>query len=165
VEGLDDARRLPTFAADARATPGSAQRPGRSLPVMAAVKAVIDRLPARNEGHRKDRLHQLFLIVGDFIPVRSSKGHRLRRPRFRCRSIVTYLLEFPTSTDPLRLLFERFHQPERVNPPDIDIDFADDRARTSSNMSPRNTGATPSRNHHLCTMGAKSVSGMSGAFR
>ena len=31
--------------------------------------------------------------------------------------------------DPIRygLLFERFLNPERVNPPDIDIDFADDR--------------------------------------
>jgi DNA polymerase III subunit alpha len=41
---------------------------------------------------------------------------------------VTYLLEI-SNVDPLRygLLFERFLNPERVNPPDIDIDFADDR--------------------------------------
>ena len=43
-------------------------------------------------------------------------------------SIVTYLLEI-SNVDPIRygLLFERFLNPERVNPPDIDIDFADDR--------------------------------------
>ncbi|HYV28041.1 MAG TPA: DNA polymerase III subunit alpha, partial [Candidatus Eisenbacteria bacterium] len=43
-------------------------------------------------------------------------------------SLVTYLLEI-ANVDPLRynLLFERFLNPERVNPPDIDIDFADDR--------------------------------------
>jgi len=43
-------------------------------------------------------------------------------------SIVTYLLEI-ANVDPIRygLLFERFLNPERVNPPDIDIDFADDR--------------------------------------
>jgi DNA polymerase-3 subunit alpha len=41
---------------------------------------------------------------------------------------VTYLLEI-ANVDPIRygLLFERFLNPERVNPPDIDIDFADDR--------------------------------------
>jgi DNA polymerase-3 subunit alpha len=43
-------------------------------------------------------------------------------------SMVTYLLEI-ANVDPLRygLLFERFLNPERVSPPDIDIDFADDR--------------------------------------
>ncbi len=43
-------------------------------------------------------------------------------------SLVTYLLEI-SNVDPIRygLLFERFLNPERVNPPDIDIDFADDR--------------------------------------
>ena len=42
-------------------------------------------------------------------------------------SIVTYLLEI-ANVDPIRygLLFERFLNPERVNPPDIDIDFADE---------------------------------------
>jgi DNA polymerase-3 subunit alpha len=41
---------------------------------------------------------------------------------------VTYLLGI-SNVDPIRygLLFERFLNPERVNPPDIDIDFADDR--------------------------------------
>src|SRR5204862_1986535 len=43
-------------------------------------------------------------------------------------SLVTFLLEI-SNVDPIRygLLFERFLNPERVNPPDIDIDFADDR--------------------------------------
>ena len=43
-------------------------------------------------------------------------------------SLVTHLLEI-ANVDPLRygLLFERFLNPERVSPPDIDIDFADDR--------------------------------------
>jgi DNA polymerase-3 subunit alpha len=43
-------------------------------------------------------------------------------------SLVTYLLDI-ANVDPIRygLLFERFLNPERVNPPDIDIDFADDR--------------------------------------
>src|SRR5204863_4916506 len=43
-------------------------------------------------------------------------------------SIITYLPQI-ANVDPIRyhLLFERFLNPERVNPPDIDIDFADDR--------------------------------------
>ncbi len=38
---------------------------------------------------------------------------------------MTFLLEI-SNVDPIRygLLFERFLNPERVNPPDIDIDFA-----------------------------------------
>ena len=41
---------------------------------------------------------------------------------------MTYLLEI-SNVCPIRygLLFERFLNPERINPPDIDIDFADDR--------------------------------------
>ena len=52
----------------------------------------------------------------------------MRRARQRAGSLVTYLLEI-SNVDPIRygLLFERFLNPERINPPDIDIDFADDR--------------------------------------
>ena len=41
---------------------------------------------------------------------------------------MAYLLEI-SNVDPLKygLIFERFLNPERVSPPDIDIDFADDR--------------------------------------
>ncbi|MBM3891016.1 MAG: DNA polymerase III subunit alpha, partial [Verrucomicrobia bacterium] len=43
-------------------------------------------------------------------------------------SLVTYLLEI-SAVDPLRygLLFERFLNPDRLSPPDIDIDLSDDR--------------------------------------
>ena len=65
----------------------------------------------------------------DFRPERA----RIREsPAWRrdaaAGSIVTYLLDI-ANVDPIRygLLFERFLNPERVNPPDIDIDFADDR--------------------------------------
>ncbi|HDQ25989.1 MAG TPA: DNA polymerase III subunit alpha, partial [bacterium] len=42
-------------------------------------------------------------------------------------SLISYLLGI-TSIDPMRygLLFERFLNPDRVSPPDIDIDFSDD---------------------------------------
>ena len=61
-------------------------------------------------------------------------------------SIVTYLLGI-SNVDPIRygLLFERFLNPERVNPPDIDIDFADDRRADVIEYVRRSMGATPSR--------------------
>ncbi len=69
-----------------------------------------------------------FLIVADFIRHGREKGISCVARGSAAGSIVTYLLEI-ANVDPIRygLLFERFLNPERVNPPDIDIDFADDR--------------------------------------
>ncbi|MEN9677802.1 MAG: polymerase subunit alpha [Verrucomicrobiota bacterium] len=69
-----------------------------------------------------------FLIVGDFIRHGRSLGIACVARGSAAGSLVTYLLEI-ANVDPLRygLLFERFLNPERVSPPDIDIDFADDR--------------------------------------
>jgi len=69
-----------------------------------------------------------FLIVGDFIRYGRSQGISCVARGSAAGSLVTYLLEI-ANVDPIRygLLFERFLNPERVNPPDIDIDFADDR--------------------------------------
>jgi len=73
-------------------------------------------------------------------------------------SIVTYLLEI-SNVDPIRygLLFERFLNPERVNPPDIDIDFADDRRAMSSSMSRKIWPDSVAQIITFGTMGAKSV--------
>jgi DNA polymerase III subunit alpha len=69
-----------------------------------------------------------FLIVGDFVRFGRSKGITCVARGSAAGSIVAHLLEI-SNVDPIRygLLFERFLNPERVNPPDIDIDFADDR--------------------------------------
>ncbi len=69
-----------------------------------------------------------FLIVGDFVRHGRSRGISCVARGSAAGSIVAYLLEI-SNVDPIRygLLFERFLNPERVNPPDIDIDFADDR--------------------------------------
>jgi len=57
-----------------------------------------------------------------------SKGSLFRGSWFGGRFDRHLPAEIP-NVDPIRygLLFERFLNPERVNPPDIDIDFADDR--------------------------------------
>ena len=98
------------------------------LAVAAAVKAVIDRLQLELTVIEKTGFISYFLIVGDFIRYGRSQGIACVARGSAAGSIVTYLLEI-ANVDPIRygLLFERFLNPERVNPPDIDIDFADDR--------------------------------------
>src|SRR5438309_5839121 len=96
--------------------------------VAAAVKAIIDRLELELNTIEKTGFLSYFLIVGDFVRYGRSKGVDCVARGSAAGSIVTYLLEI-ANVDPIRygLLFERFLNPERVNPPDIDIDFADDR--------------------------------------
>ncbi|MEK6767529.1 MAG: DNA polymerase III subunit alpha [Gemmatimonadota bacterium] len=70
-----------------------------------------------------------FLIVADFIrearardiPVGPGRGSA-------AGSLVSYSLGI-TNVDPLKfdLLFERFLNPERISPPDIDVDFCEER--------------------------------------
>jgi DNA polymerase III subunit alpha len=70
-----------------------------------------------------------FLIVKDFIDFAKSQQIPVGPGRGSAAgSLVAYCLGI-TNIDPIRygLLFERFLNPERVSPPDIDIDFADDR--------------------------------------
>ena len=70
-----------------------------------------------------------FLIVWDFIRFAKERGIAVGPGRGSAAgSLVAYALGI-TNIDPLRygLLFERFLNPERISPPDMDIDFADDR--------------------------------------
>ncbi len=70
-----------------------------------------------------------FLIVWDMIHYARSQGISVGPGRGSAAgSIVAYLLEI-TNIDPIRydLLFERFLNPERISPPDIDIDICDER--------------------------------------
>src|SRR4051812_7597896 len=96
--------------------------------VASAVQAIIDRLQLELRVIEKTGFLSYFLIVGDFVRYGHEKGIACVARGSAAGSIVTYLLEI-SNVDPIRygLLFERFLNPERVNPPDIDIDFADDR--------------------------------------
>jgi DNA polymerase-3 subunit alpha len=140
IEGIDDPKRLPTYAV------GQASSLSPSSPlinngdrleacpttndpaVAAAIKTVIDRLQRELEVIEKTGFISYFLIVGDFIRKGREMGVACVARGSAAGSLVTYLLEI-ANVDPIRygLLFERFLNPERVNPPDIDIDFADDR--------------------------------------
>jgi DNA polymerase III subunit alpha len=123
VEGIDDPTRLPTFQ------PREEQlRTPNDPAVAAAIKVVMDRLKHELTVIEKTGFLSYFLIVGDFIRYGHEHGIACVARGSAAGSIVTYLLEI-SNVDPIRygLLFERFLNPERVNPPDIDIDFADDR--------------------------------------
>ena len=92
-------------------------------------KEVLERLNYELGVIKQTGFASYFLIVQDFVnwakenrivvgPGRGSVGG----------SLVAYLLNI-TNVDPLKynLLFERFINPERISPPDIDLDFTDRR--------------------------------------
>ncbi len=140
VEGIEDAGRLPTYVATPPSSPTAerteaGQRTEREAyptledPAVAdAVKVVMDRLQLELSVIEKTGFISYFLIVGDFVRKGREMGVACVARGSAAGSLVTYLLEI-ANVDPIRygLLFERFLNPERVNPPDIDIDFADDR--------------------------------------
>jgi DNA polymerase-3 subunit alpha len=135
VESVADVRRLPTYAGDGGREPADggtkigARAPTTDLSAAAsAVTALLDRVKLELGVIEKTGFVSYFLIVGDFIRYGRGKDIACVARGSAAGSIVTYLLEI-SNVDPIRygLLFERFLNPERVNPPDIDIDFADDR--------------------------------------
>src|ERR1035437_9807666 len=154
VEHVDDPRKLPTYqpvqSPESKAPSPQAETsdtnhqspvtdhasrithhvsPDLSDPaVAAAAKAIIDRLQVELKVIEKTGFLSYFLIVGDFIRYGHEQGISCSARGSAAGSIVTYLLGI-SNVCPIRygLLFERFLNPERVNPPDIDIDFADDR--------------------------------------
>ncbi|MBN2506401.1 MAG: DNA polymerase III subunit alpha [Verrucomicrobia bacterium] len=129
VEGIDDPTLLPTYTPPppvgaAAAAPADGADPA----VAAAVDVVMRRLETEVAVIQSTGFVSYFLIVGDFVRYGRSQGVTCVARGSGAGSLVTYLLEI-SNVDPLRygLLFERFLNPERISPPDIDIDFADDR--------------------------------------
>ncbi|MGH7976575.1 MAG: DNA polymerase III subunit alpha [Limisphaerales bacterium] len=146
VEKVDDPSRLPTF---------DPKNPNETE----AVKVLLDRLQTELGVIEKTGFISYFLIVGDFIRYGRSKGIACVARGSAAGSLVTYLLEI-ANVDPIRygLLFERFLNPERVNPPDIDIDFADDRrADVIKYVSEKYGTDSVAQIITFGTMGAKSV--------
>jgi DNA polymerase-3 subunit alpha len=120
VDGIENPRLLPNVAPTAGVPTGAEAEAG--------LKAVLDRLAVELKVIEQTGFISYFLIVGDFVRYGRGKGVSCVARGSAAGSIVTYLLEI-SNVDPIRygLLFERFLNPERINPPDIDIDFADDR--------------------------------------
>ncbi|HRZ99954.1 MAG TPA: DNA polymerase III subunit alpha, partial [Candidatus Paceibacterota bacterium] len=133
AERVVDARILPTYQALSGGGEGVKADAGNSSDlenpaVSAAVQGILDRLGMELKVIEKTGFVSYFLIVGDFVRYGRSVGVSCVARGSAAGSLVTFLLEI-SNVDPIRygLLFERFLNPERVNPPDIDIDFADDR--------------------------------------
>ena len=128
VEGIDNPGRLPTYQKSEVRSQKSEKNALNDPEVAAALKTVLDRLKLELTVIEKTGFISYFLIVADFIRYGREHGIACVARGSAAGSLVTYLLEI-ANVDPIRygLLFERFLNPERVNPPDIDIDFADDR--------------------------------------
>ncbi len=86
---------------------------------------VIERL--RREIEVIDRLgfSNYFLVANEIVEEARRRGLHVLGRGSAANSLVSYALQF-TGVDPLRhhLYFERFLNPERGSPPDIDLDFS-----------------------------------------
>ena len=182
VESIDDPSRLPTYRSPESGSPAPVSPPGlpvassptttssaaekrdgaslaRDPEVAVSIAQVIDRLQMELKVIDKTGFVSYFLIVGDFVRYGRGKGVSCVARGSAAGSLVTYLLEI-SNVDPIRyaLLFERFLNPERVNPPDIDIDFADDRrADVIAYVRDRYGSDSVAQIVTFGTMGAKSV--------
>ena len=90
---------------------------------------VIDRMNYELDIIEKTGFCSYFMVVSDFIRWGKEHGVPVGPGRGSgAGSVVAYLMLI-TDIDPLRynLLFERFLNPERVSPPDFDIDFCEKR--------------------------------------
>jgi len=92
-----------------------------------ADQSIIDRANYELEVVCTKGYASYFLIVQDFINWAKSHGIRIGPGRGSAAgAIISYILRI-TSVDPLYhgLQFERFMNPQRPSPPDIDVDIAD----------------------------------------
>ncbi len=88
-------------------------------------KAIHDRVDLELTVIEKQGFTSYFLIVWDFVHFAKSHDIPVGPGRGSAAgSLVAYALKI-TDIDPLRygLFFERFLNPERISPPDIDMDF------------------------------------------
>jgi DNA polymerase-3 subunit alpha len=145
IEKIEDPARLPSYSKDTTEA--------------AAVKVLIDRLQLEMKVIEKTGFLSYFLIVADFIRYGHEHGINCVARGSAAGSLVIYLLEI-ANVDPIRygLIFERFLNPERISPPDIDIDFADDRRADVIEYVRKKYGSdSVAQIITFGTMGAKSV--------
>ena len=93
------------------------------------ISELIKRLDYEVDVLEKTGFVSYFLIVWDFIHFAKERGIPVGPGRGSAAgSLVAYVLGI-TDIDPLQygLLFERFLNPERISPPDIDVDFCEAR--------------------------------------
>ncbi len=94
-----------------------------------ASKEIFDRLHYELSVLQETGFVEYFLVVADFVHWAKQNGIIVGPGRGSVAgSLAAYVLEI-TNIDPIKytLIFERFLNPARVEPPDIDLDFADER--------------------------------------
>ena len=91
-------------------------------------KEAKDRFDYELDIIKKTGFADYFLIIEDFIRFTKEEGILTNTRGSAAGSLIAYVLGI-TSVDPLEhgLYFERFLNPERIQPPDIDLDIADNR--------------------------------------
>ena len=92
-------------------------------------REIIERMDYELGVIEKTGFCSYFMVVADFINYAKNNGIPVGPGRGSgAGSLVAYLMRI-TDVEPLRynLLFERFLNPERVSPPDFDIDFCERR--------------------------------------
>ncbi len=92
-------------------------------------KGVIGRMDYELSVIDKSKYCSYFLVVSDFIRYAKAQGIPVGPGRGSGAGSLVAYLTLITDIDPLKynLLFERFLNPERVSPPDFDIDFCEKR--------------------------------------
>ena len=92
-------------------------------------KAILDRLEYELGVIEKTGFISYFFVVSDFIQHAKSQGVPVGPGRGSGAGSLVAYLSLITDIDPLcyDLLFERFLNPERVSPPDFDVDFCEKR--------------------------------------
>ena len=157
--GIEDAKILPKFELPEEADESQPFNDLHHSATQKALKILDDRLKKELGIIEEMGFVSYFLIVGDFVQYGRKNGISCVARGSAAGSLVTYLLEI-SNVDPIHynLLFERFLNPERVNPPDIDIDFADDRRQDVIEYTRQKYGEdSVAQIITFGTMGAKSV--------
>jgi len=94
-----------------------------------AKKELLERLDYELSVIAKMGFSSYFLIVADYVKWAKENGIMVGPGRGSAAGAIVTYLTYITDVDPIRygLLFERFLNPDRLEMPDIDLDFADHR--------------------------------------
>lgn len=128
---------LPTFKIETGQTPDEFLREAclKGLPERyhdideVKKKELMDRLDYELGVIAKMGFSSYFLIVADYVKWAKENGIMVGPGRGSAAGALVTYLTYITDVDPIRygLLFERFLNPDRLEMPDIDLDFADHR--------------------------------------
>lgn len=144
IEGVEEPSCLPTFQSEVGTGIRPASSPVPAPEAAAAVRVLVERLQLELKAIERAGLATYFLLVADCARYGRSIGASCLAIGSSPGSLVNYLLQIST-VDPILhgLLFERFWNPERNNPPAIYLEFADDRLEEVIEYARQKCGSNP----------------------